>query len=116
MPHSLLGEAYQSVFPIWWRGNVFPALPLFAGLRPYDQLPFQWSVHVLSKPCAEVEHHELLATDTNDPRREFVTSLCSVLGKRGSIVVYYQPFEEQRLSDLAAWLPEFAERIRKIQA
>jgi hypothetical protein len=67
------------------------------------------------EPGATPEHHEFLATDTNDPRREFITSLCSVLGKSGSIVVYYQPFEEQRLSDLAAWLPEFAGRIKKIQ-
>ena len=53
--------------------------------------------------------------ETNDPRHEFIASLCSVLGKRGSIVVYYQPFEEQRISDLAAWLPEFARRITNIQ-
>jgi hypothetical protein len=38
-----------------------------------------------------------------------------VLGKSGRIVVYYQPFESQRLSELAAWLPEFSGRIRKIQ-
>jgi len=72
-------------------------------------------VHVQRQPGAEPEHFEFLATDTNDPRREFITSLCSVLGKSGSIVVYYQPFEEQRLSELAAWLPEFAGRIKKIQ-
>jgi len=92
-----------------------PAIPRFPGMHPYDQLPFQWSVHVLSEPGAEVEHHEFLATNTNDPRREFITSLCAALGKSGSIVVYYQPFEEQRLADLAAWLPEFSGRIRKIQ-
>jgi hypothetical protein len=92
-----------------------PAIPRFAGMRPYDQIPFQWSVHVLREPGAEVEHHEFLATDASDPRREFITSLCKVIGGRGSIVVYFQPFEEQRLSDLAAWLPEFSGRIKKIQ-
>ena len=91
-----------------------PAIPRFPGMRPYDQLPFQWSVHVQRKPGAEPEHHEFLATDTNDPRREFITSLCSVLGKSGSLVVY-SAFESQRLSELAAWLPEFAGRIMKIQ-
>lgn len=92
-----------------------PAIPRFAGLRPYDQLPFQWSVHVLDTPGAKPKHYEFLAADTNDPRREFITSLCAVMGKSGSIVVYYQPFEEQRLSELAAWLPEFAGRIKNIQ-
>jgi predicted RecB family nuclease len=65
-------------------------------------------------PGADPEHHEFLATETTDPRREFITSLCSALGKSGSIVVY-SAFESQRLSELAAWLPELAERIKKIQ-
>ncbi len=95
--------------------TVNPALPLFAGLRPYDQMPFQWSVHVQRRPGAEVEHYEFLATDTNDPRRDFITSLSAVLGEIGHIVVYSAGFESQRLSELAAWLPGFSERIRKIQ-
>jgi len=84
-------------------------------MRPYDQLPFQWSVHVQKEPGAEPAHHEFLAPDGSDPRREFITSLCAALGESGNIVVYHQPFEEQRLSDLAAWLPEFAGRIKRIQ-
>ena len=44
--------------------TVNPAIPRFPGMRPYDQLPFQWSVHVLRQPGAEPEHHEFLATDT----------------------------------------------------
>jgi predicted RecB family nuclease len=91
------------------------ALPPFAGMRPYDQLPFQWSVHVQREPGAEPEHYEFLATDANDPRREFISSLCAVLHGNGSIAVY-SSFESQRLSDLAAWLPEYAERINAIQA
>jgi hypothetical protein len=95
--------------------TVYPALPLFAGLRPYDQMPFQWSVHVQRQPGAEVEHHEFLATDASDPRREFINSICAVLGERGNIVVYNATFESQRLSELAAWLPEFSGRIKNIQ-
>jgi len=91
------------------------AIPRFAGMRPYDHLPFQWSVHVQRQPSAAPEHFEFLAPDANDPRREFVSSLCSVLGTSGSILVY-SSFESQRLSDLAAWLPEFAEQINAIQA
>jgi predicted RecB family nuclease len=92
-----------------------PAIPRFAGMRPYDQIPFQWSVHLQKEPGRALEHFEFLATDTNDPRREFITSLCSALGRSGSIVVYNQQFESQRLSELAAWQPDFAGRIKKIQ-
>jgi predicted RecB family nuclease len=91
------------------------AIPPFAGMRAYDHLPFEWSVHVQRQPGAEPEHYEFLATDANDPRREFISSLCAALGEGGRIVVYHQPFEDARLSELAAWMPEFAERIKKIQ-
>ncbi len=93
-----------------------PAIPRFAGMRPYDHLPFQWSVHVQRQPGAEPEHYEFLATDASDPRREFISSLFAMRwAKRGSIVVY-SSFESQRLSELAVWLPEHAERINAIQA
>jgi hypothetical protein len=112
-----LGEELKGLkYPLFFTDfeTVNPAIPRFPGMRPYDQVPFQWSVHVLREPGAEPEHHEFLATDAADPRREFIASLCSGLGKCGSIVVY-SAFESQRLSELAAWLPEFAGRVEKIQ-
>lgn len=95
--------------------TVNPAIPRFAGLRPYDHLPFQWSVHALRKLGTAPEHYEFLATDASDPRREFIAPLCGAMGESGSIVVYNAAFESQRLCELAAWLPEFAERIKNIQ-
>jgi hypothetical protein len=95
--------------------TVNPAIPRFSGTHPYDHLPFQWSVHVQQEPGAVLEHFEYLATDTSDPRREFIHSLCNAVGERGSIVVYNQQFESQRLSELAAWLPECSGCIKKIQ-
>jgi predicted RecB family nuclease len=95
--------------------SVNPAVPRFPGMRPYDQLSFQWSVHVLRQPGAKLEHHEFLAPDASDPRREFISSLLGILGEKGRIVVY-SSFESQRLSDLASWFPEFADRITAIQA
>jgi predicted RecB family nuclease len=93
-----------------------PAIPRFAGTHPYQQIPFQWSAHIQQQASEEPQHYEFLATNANDPRREFVTSLFAALPETGSIVVYHQQFEETRLAELAALLPEFAERIRNIQA
>jgi predicted RecB family nuclease len=95
--------------------TVNSAIPQFAGMRAYDQLPFQWSVHLQRNPGTEPEHYESLATDASDPRHEFLRSLCAVLGENGSIVVY-SSFESQRLSDLSKWLPEFSDRIDAIQS
>ena len=95
--------------------SVNPCVPRFAGMRPYDQLCFQCSIHLLREPGAEPEHYEFLATDASDPRRQFISSLLAILGEKGRIVVY-SSFESQRLSDLASWFPEFADWITAIQA
>jgi len=95
--------------------TVNPAIPRFPGMRPYDHLPFQWSLHVQQEPGGTSEHFEFLAEGTSDPRQAFVSSLCQAVGESGSIVVYNQQFESQRLWELAGWLPEYAERIRAIQ-
>jgi predicted RecB family nuclease len=112
-----LSKEFETLrYPLYFTDfeSVNPAIPRFAGMRPFDQLPFQWSLHVQREPAAEPEHYEFLATDDADPRREFITSLFGALGESGSIVVY-APFESQRLSELAAWLPEFAGLIKTIQ-
>ena len=113
-----IGEELSKLkYPLYFADfeTVNPALPRFAGMRPYDQIPFQWSVHVQREPGAAPEHFEFLATDRSDPRPAFISALCDALGDRGSIVVYSQQFESQRLLDLASWLPEFSGRIKKIQ-
>jgi hypothetical protein len=112
-----LGKELENLkYPLYFMDfeSVNPAIPRFSGMRPFDQLPFQWSLHVQREPRAEPEHHEFLATDDADPRREFIASLCDALGEDGSIVVY-AAFESQRLSEIATWLPEFAEQIEQIQ-
>ena len=112
-----LGEALAALkYPIYFMDfeSLNPAIPRFAGVRPYQQIPFQWSVHILKEPGGELEHHEFLATDASDPRTEFITSLVTALGNRGHIVVY-SGFESLRLSDLGVWLPEYADRVKAIQ-
>jgi hypothetical protein len=91
------------------------ALPRYAGMSPYDQIPFQWSVHIQRKPGAEVEHYEYLAEDSNDPREEFVKALCRVIKKKGSVLAYSSGFEAGRLADLAEWLPQYKDEIGNIQ-
>jgi hypothetical protein len=95
--------------------TINPAIPRFPGMHPYDHLLFQWSVHVQREPAAAPEHFEFLAMDRSDPRPAFICSLCEALGDSGSIVVYNEQFESQRLWELAGWLPEYTERIRGVQ-
>ncbi|HEY4843489.1 MAG TPA: DUF2779 domain-containing protein [Terriglobales bacterium] len=95
--------------------TVNPAIPRFVGMHPYDHIPFQFSVHVQRELGAAPKHFEFLAINNGDPRPAFISSLCGALGESGSIVVYNQQFESQRLWELAGWLPEYTQRIRDIQ-
>jgi len=113
-----LGDELEELkYPLYFLDfeTINPCVPRFSGMRPYDQLPFEWSVHVQRQAGAEPEHYEFLATDASDPRRAFISTLCDVLSDSGRIVVYNAAFEDQRLSDLATWLPEFSGRISKIR-
>lgn len=92
-----------------------PALPRFAGMRPYDAIPFQWSLHVVRAPGAQPEHHDFLAVDTGDPRRRFLATLAEAVGDRGPIIVY-SGFESRTLSDLGRWLPDLAPAAERIRA
>lgn len=91
------------------------ALPRYASMSPYQQIPFQWSVHIQCKPGAGLEHHEFLTDDTADPRPAFVDSLCRVIGNKGSIVAYNSSFESGCLKSLAESLPKRRAEIAHIQ-
>lgn len=91
------------------------ALPRYAGMSPYDQIPFQWSVHVQRKLGADLEHYEFLPEENVDPRLAFVMALFPVVGKKGSVVAYNAGFESGCLEDLAQWFPKYRDNITNIQ-
>lgn len=77
-----------------------PAVPMFDGTRPYQKIPFQFSLHVVMDDKSEPEHFSFLAEGIEDPRRLLLSELTRVLGDVGSIVVYNKSFEEGILREL----------------
>lgn len=75
------------------------AVPIWAGTRPYEQLPFQWSCHI-EQATGGVSHREYLATGDQPPMREFAERLVAMLDQQGAIVVY-SSFEQRILRELA---------------
>jgi hypothetical protein len=63
-----------------------PAIPLCAGTRPYEVIPFQWSDHEL-RENGELIHREFLLDDEGDPRREFAERLLEVSNGAKSVIV-----------------------------
>ena len=82
---------------------------LNAGTRPFQQVPFQFSDHVIL-PGGSLEHHSFLHQDERDPRRPLVEALLKTLGREGPIVVY-SGFEARIVRTLAEEVPERAEEL-----
>lgn len=77
----------------------FP-VPIWPGTRPYQQIPFQFSLH--RQDGEEFKHAEFLDLSGNDPQRAFAEALVAACGDRGSVVAYSASFERTRIKELAA--------------
>jgi hypothetical protein len=76
------------------------AMPIWAGTRPYEQVPFQFSCHVMDNQ-QRLTHNEFLLTDGSNPIRPFAEALVTACGTDGPIYVYNKGFEGSRINDLA---------------
>ncbi len=92
-----------------------PAIPLYPGTRPYQMLPFQWSLHEVGIG-AEVSHRDFLADGGVDPRRDFVESLLDAVGDGGEPVHVYSHFESTRLKELAEEFADLAAPLARLRA
>jgi hypothetical protein len=84
------------------------AVPMFDGLHPHQAMAFQYSLHVLPAPGAELEHHEFLARNLGNTIPDLAESLRANLPDNGNVIVWYKGFETARNKEMAALLPAFA--------
>lgn len=87
--------------------TINPAVPVWAGTRPYVQVPFQWSCHIETAKSV-MTHCAFLADGQSDPRRPFTESLIDAVGTHGPVFVYNAPFERSRMQELAEYYPDLA--------
>jgi hypothetical protein len=111
---SLAGEL---VFPLWFLDfeTYMPGLPIHTGMRPWQQIPFEWSLHVQEED-GSVRHAEFLKADGTDARRGFAEALIAAVGETGSIVVYNKGMESTRLRELARDFPDLADALLALDA
>jgi len=94
--------------------TIFPAVPIHDESRPYQQIPFQFSLHIQRSENASTEHYEFLGTPPVDPRPAFIEELLVRLDNSGSIIVWNQGFEMNRLREIARDFPDYALRIEPL--
>jgi hypothetical protein len=94
-----------------------PAAPMFDNSRPYQQIVFQYSMHIIESKTSGVSHKSFLAeNDGSDPRIPFIRRLIQDIGDHGDIIVFNRAFESARLSELAANFPEYIATVSRINA
>lgn len=92
------------------------AVPAFDGVRPYQQVPFQYSLHVFSAPDAELEHRGYLHADPSLPVPALAEQLQKDIGETGSVIVWYAPFEMGRNGEMGRMLPEHKDFFEQLNA
>jgi len=88
------------------------AVPRWLGTRPFQQIPFQWSLHVEERD-GSLEHFEFLDLSGELPARAAATALLDAVRYDGPIFMY-TPFERGCIATLAAFCPDLAEPLGKL--
>lgn len=93
------------------------AVPEIEGTRPYQQLPFQYSLHIIESKGAPIEHKEFLAeVGDKDFIRHFAESMIKDMPRNGSVIIYNKSFEPARNNEIARMYPDLKEEMDRLNS
>lgn len=101
--HAIQGFVNRIQYPIYFLDfeTIMPGVPEFDHTGPFQQIPFQFSLHVQRAPGDDPEHYEFLGDGKSDPREALAHELTTRIGNEGSVLCYNKSFEVGRNKDLA---------------
>jgi CRISPR/Cas system-associated exonuclease Cas4 (RecB family) len=111
---SFLSEIKYPVYFLDFE-TIAAAVPIYDNTHPYEDVPVQFSLHVIEKEGAGVIHHSYLAPGNIDPRPEILRRLKELLGDAGSIVAYFADYEKKCIRSAVKAYPEYAEWFVKLK-
>ena len=89
-------------------------IPYFDGTKPYQQLPFQYSLYMLNKLNGELKHYEYLHKEKTLPCLPLLQQLKTEIGTEGTIFVWHEDFEKSRNSEMGELFPEYKEFMQSV--
>ena len=90
------------------------AVPLYDGTKPYQQIPFQYSLHVIEKKGDEPKHSEYLHRNDSHPVPGLLDKLSKDIGSTGTVLVWYKAFEMGRNKEMAQMFPGFSNFLEDV--
>lgn len=114
-PEVILEFTSSLSYPIYFFDfeTFMEGIPRFDSQRPYMQMPFQYSLHILHEN-GDLEHKEYLGDEHTDPRPGLVEQMLKDLGEQGSIVAFNQSFEISRIKEMAKDFEGCSEQLLKL--
>lgn len=91
-------------------------IPEYEGIKPYQQIPFQYSLHYIEYEGGPLLHKEFLAESGTDPRRAIAERLCEDVPQNVCVTAYNKGFECGRIKELAATFPDLSDHLMNIQS
>lgn len=92
--------------------TVSPAIPVWPGCRPYDQVPVQFSCHLLKR--GRLEHRYWLANGPADPRESFARALVAACASAKTVLAFNAPFEQRCINKLVETLPDLRDKLQAL--
>jgi hypothetical protein len=90
-------------------------IPPYDHIRPFMQVPFQYSLHYIEHEGGELNHKEFLARAGEDSRRELAERLCEDIPADACVTAYFKPFECGRLKEMADLFPDLSAHLLAIR-
>ncbi len=111
---EFLGALYYPRFFLDFE-TFMPPVPLYDGMRPYQPIPFQYSLHMLKNEQAELQYYEFLAEAGSDPRERIIKDLIRLIPANACIVSYNSSYEKMIIKHLAKQFPDYKEKLMEIR-
>ncbi len=106
----------QLSYPLYFMDfeSFMPAVPIYDNTKPYQHIPFQYSIHVIKNKNEKAVELSFLGDEGIDPRKKFIERLIVDLDTQGSILVYDALMERNILNGLKKDFPEYTSQIESV--
>lgn len=112
--HKFLNSLYYPLYFLDFETMAL-AVPKIRGTRPFEQIPFQYSLHYKENKTAPCQHKEFLAaSDGSDPRRSLAEQLCKDIPINVCVLAYHKSTECNIIKKLAEAFPDLAIHLMNI--
>ena len=95
-------ETSQSIFPIW------------ENTHPYQQVPFQYSLHVKETPTSDIKHCDYLHRSNENPILSLLDKLSKDIGNSGTVFVWHARFESSRNNEMGKFVSKYTDFLSSI--